>query len=93
VAIALGFFFILRKAVGARSPQDSVSASALIGSLGETRGPLSPSGQVFVAGAVWPAISSSGPIPSGHAVRVVAQERESLRVEPASDAGSRQGTA
>jgi membrane-bound serine protease (ClpP class) len=93
VAIALGFFFILRKAVRARSSQDSVSAGALVGSLGETRGPLSPDGQVFVAGAVWPAVSSSGPIPSGHAVRVVAQDRKSLQVVSASDGGSQQGTA
>jgi membrane-bound serine protease (ClpP class) len=93
VAIALGFFFILRKAVHSRSQQDSVSAIALVGSLGEARGPLSPDGQVFVAGAVWPAVSSSGSIPSGHAVRVVAQDRKSLQVVPASDAGPRQGTA
>ena len=95
-AVAVGFAFVVRKAIRARSGWNAAAASALVGSLGEARGPLSPTGQVFVAGATWPASSTSGPIASGQQVRVTAQERSGLRVEPvtpenrkaASDSGS-----
>jgi membrane-bound serine protease (ClpP class) len=81
-AVAGGFAFIIRKAVRARSEYAGATGSALIGSIGEARGPLSPTGQVFVAGAIWPASTTSGPIASGQSVRVTGQERMSLQVEP-----------
>jgi membrane-bound serine protease (ClpP class) len=81
-AAAAGFAFVVRKAVRARSGSSAPAASALVGSLGEARGPLSPTGQVWVAGAVWPASSTSGSIASGQSVRVTAQDRTGLRVEP-----------
>lgn len=80
LAITGGCVLVLRKAIGARSRTDAIGA-ALVGSIGEARGALSPSGQVFVAGAMWPAISTSGPIAPGQTIRVVAQERRELRVE------------
>lgn len=83
-AAALGFAFVVRKAVRARSEWGAAPADALVGSLGEARGPLSPTGKVFVAGAVWPASTAAGPIASGQPVRVVAQERTRLEVEPVS---------
>jgi membrane-bound serine protease (ClpP class) len=82
-AIALGFAFVLRKAVRARSQWIGSRGDALVGSLGEARGALDPTGRVFVAGVIWPATSSSGPIPSGQTIRVVAQERTGMLVEPA----------
>jgi membrane-bound serine protease (ClpP class) len=81
-AAALGFAFVVRKAVRARSEWGAAPADALVGSLGEARGPLSPTGHVFVAGAIWPASTAAGPIASGQLVRVIAQERALLRVEP-----------
>jgi membrane-bound serine protease (ClpP class) len=83
-AIALGFAFVLRKAVRARSQWIGSRGDALVGSLGEARGELDPTGLVFVAGVIWPATSSSGPIPSGQTIRVVGQERTGMLVEPAS---------
>lgn len=82
-AVGLGFLFVVRKAIQARSSLAAASGMKLVGAIGEARGALSPSGQVFVAGATWPAVSTSGPIASGQSVRVIAQEGEALRVEPA----------
>jgi membrane-bound serine protease (ClpP class) len=83
-AIALGFALVLRKAVRARSQWIGTRGDALVGSLGEARGALSPTGPVFVAGAIWPASTSSAPIASGQTIRVVGQEPAGLLVEPAS---------
>ena len=81
-AIAAGFTFVIRNAVRARSGSSAARATALVGSLGEARTALRPTGDVFVAGAVWPAITTSGSIASGQTIRVVAQEAARLRVEP-----------
>ena len=88
LAVAAGFFFVVRKAVRARSTWAGSRGAALVGTLGETRGALDPTGQVFVAGAIWPAASAAGRISSGVPVRVVGQEGESLRVEPAANAAA-----
>jgi membrane-bound serine protease (ClpP class) len=81
-AIAAGFTFVIRNAVRARSGSSAARAGALVGSLGEARTALRPSGEVFVAGAVWPAITRAGPIASGQTIRVVAQDAARLLVEP-----------
>lgn len=52
-----------------------------MGSLGESRSPLDPKGQVFVAGAIWPGIASGRPIPAGATVRVIGRREGSLEVE------------
>jgi membrane-bound serine protease (ClpP class) len=83
VACAGGFAFVIRKAVSARSEVRAAGATALVGAVGEARGPLAPAGQVFVAGAIWPAESLVGPIPSGRSVRVVAQDSGTLKVDTA----------
>jgi len=82
-ACATGFALVIRKAVGARSEVTAAGATALVGTVGEARGPLAPDGQVFVAGALWPAESLAGPIPSGRSVRVIAEDAGRLKVEPA----------
>ncbi|HKA10788.1 MAG TPA: nodulation protein NfeD [Candidatus Dormibacteraeota bacterium] len=82
-AVGLGVVLVLRKAITVRSTQTSSSSLNLVGAIGEARGPLSPGGEVFVAGATWPAVSVSGPIASGHTVRVIAQTGGALQVEPA----------
>jgi membrane-bound ClpP family serine protease len=69
--------------VRARSGRSAARAGALVGSLGEARTALQPAGEVFVAGAVWPASTTSGPIASGQTIRVVAHDSARLRVEPA----------
>jgi membrane-bound serine protease (ClpP class) len=80
-AIAAGFVFVVRSAVRARSGRSAARAGALVGSLGEARTALQPAGEVFVAGAVWPASTASGPIASGQTIRVVAHDSARLRVE------------
>jgi len=80
--VGLGVVFVLRKAITARSTLASASSLSLVGAIGEARGPISPTGQVFVAGASWRAVSVSGPIASGDTVRVVAQAGDALHVEP-----------
>lgn len=82
-AVALGLFFILRKAIRARSQVTAGGAGGLVGALGETRGALNPDGQVFVAGALWRAVSAAGPIGSGQTIRVTAQDASGLEVVPA----------
>ncbi|MDP9296971.1 MAG: hypothetical protein M3O88_09805 [Actinomycetota bacterium] len=54
----------------------------LVGLLGETRGPLSPEGPVFVKGTLWKARTSDGPIPPGTRVRIRGVDGLILRVEP-----------
>src|SRR5919198_2195405 len=55
---------------------------ALVGLIGETRGPLDPEGPVFVKGALWRGRSGNGPIPPGTKVRVRGIDGLILRVEP-----------
>ena len=83
VAVAMGFVFVIRKAVRARSGRSASRPDALLGSIGEARSALDPTGEVFVAGSIWPASAVSGPIASGQTIRVVAQDGTRLTVEPA----------
>ena len=87
VAVAAGFAFVVRNAIRARSTWSSAASNALVGSLGEARGSVSPTGKVFVAGAIWPASTTLGPIASGQQVRVTAQQGSSLLVEPVARPG------
>jgi membrane-bound serine protease (ClpP class) len=88
IAFGLGVILVLRKAIQVRSSLTSLSALKLVGAIGEARGPLSPEGSVFVAGATWPAVSASGPIGSGETIRVVAQDGGALQVEAAARSAS-----
>lgn len=83
IVSALGFLFVVRKAVETRTRHLVAGADALLGSLGESRSPLDPEGDVFVAGAVWRGVAAAGPIPAGATVRVVGHRQGSLEVEPA----------
>lgn len=92
-AVGIGVVFVLRKAIRVRSTLTSASSLNLVGAIGESRGPLSPTGQVFVAGATWQAVSVSGPIASGHTIRVIAQVGGALQVETAGHPGPEPGSA
>jgi membrane-bound serine protease (ClpP class) len=81
--VSLAFFgFILRKAVSARSRAAVTDAEVLVGAVGEAREALDPDGRIFVAGAEHEAVSSSGTIPRGTHVTVVAQKGARLAVAP-----------
>jgi membrane-bound serine protease (ClpP class) len=92
-AVGIGVAFVLRKAIRVRSTLTSASRLNLVGAIGEARGPLNPTGQVFVAGATWPAVSVSGPIASGHTIRVIAQVDGALQVETAAHSAPAPGSA
>jgi membrane-bound serine protease (ClpP class) len=91
-AVAVGLFLILRKAVRVRSQVTAGGTESLVGALGEARGVLSPDGRVFVAGALWRAVSASGSIASGETIRVTAQKAGRLEVMPVGRPGPSEGT-
>ncbi len=75
------FLFILRKLIEARGRPYATGEESMIGTVGAVREPLSPSGMVFVNGALWQATSTSGPLDVGTRVRVVGVDGLRLRVE------------
>jgi membrane-bound serine protease (ClpP class) len=59
----------------------------VVGSIGEVREPLDPSGQVFVHGALWQARTSGGAtVGLGNRVRIESVDGLTLVVEPVADA-------
>jgi membrane-bound serine protease (ClpP class) len=80
--VSLVFFgLIVRKAAAARSRDALRRSQVLVGSIGEAREDLDPEGRIFVAGAIWEAVSTGPTIPRGTAVGVVAQKGHRLAVE------------
>jgi membrane-bound ClpP family serine protease len=80
IAIAAGFFFVVRRASRARSQVSFSGGGSMVGAVGEARGPLAPNGPVFVGGALWTAVSAEGPIEAGQSVRVIEQNGRTLTV-------------
>jgi membrane-bound serine protease (ClpP class) len=76
------FLFILRKIIDARHRPYAAGEETMVGAIGTVREPLSPSGMVFVDGALWQATSNGGPVPTGTPVRVIGVDGLHLRVEP-----------
>jgi membrane-bound serine protease (ClpP class) len=86
--ILAGFVvFASRKALAAhRDEPIRTGAEELLGSIGEVREPLDPTGQVFMQGALWRArTSGEGEIGLGTRVRVTAVDGLTLEVEPIAD--------
>jgi membrane-bound serine protease (ClpP class) len=86
--ILAGFIvFASRKALAAhRDEPVRTGSEELLGSVGEVREPLDPTGQVFMHGALWQArASGEGEIGLGNRVRVKAVDGLTLEVEPVSD--------
>jgi membrane-bound serine protease (ClpP class) len=83
--VSLLFFgLIVRKAAAARSHDALKRSQVLVGSIGEAREDLDPEGRIFVAGAIWEAVSTGPTLPRGTAVSVVAQKGHRLAVEAVS---------
>jgi membrane-bound serine protease (ClpP class) len=73
---------IIAFAIRGQLRRPEVGREALIGRIGMTRGELSPSGMVHVAGELWTAISKSGEIiPADTKVSVVGIDGLRLEVE------------
>ncbi|MCI0584157.1 MAG: nodulation protein NfeD [Chloroflexi bacterium] len=66
-----------------RPSPGSIGTPVPIGSLGDVRAPLAPSGSVYVAGEEWSArTADERPLERGTAIRVIAVEGLTLVVEP-----------
>jgi len=88
-AVTLFFFaFFIRKVVAARRSPPFAGPDGMIGAVGEVREELAPEGLVFVAGALWKAMSKS-PVPAGSSVRVVGRHGLELEVAPSNGASAR----
>jgi membrane-bound serine protease (ClpP class) len=59
----------------------ATGAEGMLGGRGVARGPLAPSGKVFVRGELWNAVAEQA-VAAGQAVEVVGQEGLTLRVRP-----------
>jgi membrane-bound serine protease (ClpP class) len=82
-ALASLLYYGFGLTVALKARERIVSAQvALVGLVGETRGPLDPEGPVFVKGTLWRGRSGDGPIPPGTRVRVRGIDGLILRVEP-----------
>lgn len=69
-------------AVRAQRRRITTGSEGLIGMVGEVRSELAPSGQVFVDGALWRAVTPHPPLTRGTAVRVEAVHGLTLTVVP-----------
>jgi membrane-bound serine protease (ClpP class) len=82
IATAAFFMTIVTFAIRAQMRKPEVGREAMIGREGMTRGALSPSGMVHVAGELWSAVSKSGEgIPADTRIRVVGVNGLRLEVE------------
>ena len=80
-AVSFAFFvFFVDRVLRSRRRRVFFGADALVGAVGEVREELSPDGLVFVRGALWKAVASSGPIAVGSTVRVVGRKGLQLEV-------------
>jgi membrane-bound serine protease (ClpP class) len=88
VLLAAFVVFAGRKALAAhRDEPVRTGWEELIGSTGEVREPLDPSGQIFIAGALWRArTTGEEEVGLGTRVRVNAVDGLTLEVEPVADA-------
>jgi membrane-bound serine protease (ClpP class) len=87
VILAAFIVFASRKALAAhRDEPVRTGTEELLGSIGEVREPLDPTGQVFMQGALWQARTiGQGKIGLGNRVRVKAVDGLTLEVEPVPD--------
>jgi membrane-bound serine protease (ClpP class) len=81
LVIAGIFVFILQKVIISRRRPYEAGEESMIGNVGSVREQLDPIGMVFVNGALWQATSTSGPLPVGTRVAVVAVNGLHLKVE------------
>lgn len=84
VAVALGGALAIatKKVVEARRRPVHTGYEELVGREGDVRVALDPVGQVFLAGALWRAEATPGPVEPGVRVRVESVDGLTLRVRP-----------
>jgi membrane-bound serine protease (ClpP class) len=79
---ALGLWFVVRN----RTLRPVTGSEGMVGKIAEVRQRLDPEGMVFVEGALWRALSESGPIEKGELVRITAMHELRLFVRRADEA-------
>ena len=82
IATAAFFIFLIGLGLRAQRLKPVNGQEAIIGMTGETAEVLNPSGTIHIRGEIWNAVSISGKIARGTAVRVVRIENLTLSVEP-----------
>ena len=87
---ALFFAIVVRLAVGFQRLPVASGAALLVGAVGVARTDLAPAGIVRAGGDEWTAVSESGPIAQGAAVRVRRVDGVRLIVGPESSSGRRE---
>jgi membrane-bound serine protease (ClpP class) len=89
--VTFGFFVLfIQKVLAARNRPAAAGSEVIIGSRGEAREELAPEGLVFVRGALWRAVASSGPISSGSEVQVIGRKGLQLEVVAGETATSKE---
>lgn len=78
----IGLWFVLRN----RVIRPVTGSEGIVGQIAEVRRRLDPEGMVFVEGALWRALSESGPIEKGELVRVTAMHELRLFVRRVDEA-------
>ncbi|HVR88615.1 MAG TPA: nodulation protein NfeD [Candidatus Limnocylindria bacterium] len=86
----LFFAYVVRMAVGFQRLPVASGAGLLVGTLGIAKTDLEPAGIVRAGDDDWSAVSDSGPIPRGAAVRVQQVDGVRLIVGPESSSGRRE---
>ena len=87
--MTLLFGYVVRAAVGFQRLPVASGPAMLVGSLGVARTDLAPTGIVRAGGDEWSAVSESGPIPQGAAVRVRRVDGVRLIVGPEATSSGR----
>jgi membrane-bound serine protease (ClpP class) len=81
VLTALFFLLIIGLGLKAQRGKPVTGMEGIIGEIGETITPLDPNGKVRIHGEIWNAVSSSGSIKKGKAVKVIGIENLKLFVQ------------
>jgi len=83
LTMALFFGFVAGAVARSHRRKAVTGREGLVGQVGRARTALDPHGMVFVDGALWEALSETGPLPQGERVAVVGVDGLCLRVRPA----------
>ncbi|PWT75952.1 MAG: serine protease [Bacteroidetes bacterium] len=82
VALSAGFFlFVIGMGLKAQRRKPVTGIEGMLGEIGETIDPLSPSGKVRVRGEIWKAVSLTGDLMAGEKVRIMEVRGLTLYVE------------
>jgi membrane-bound serine protease (ClpP class) len=79
------FGFLLGSVLRTQHNRPVTGLDTLVGRRGEVRDALDPAGLVFVAGELWSARTSAGPVPAGATVEVLAVDGLWLEVRPVAE--------